>query len=286
MGINKNFVVKNGLEVKEDLIYADPVTNRVGIGTTTPSVKLDVNGGARFNDATVNALLNIVGGLMIGGSLGEAGQYPVSTGTGLKWQNTPGLRTVSTVTASVNQTIFNVTYSPFSGIDVFVNGARLSPSDYTATTGTNVVFNVPCFGGENIDFVSYSIFGSFSPGVTSTLSVSTPSLAADASADLTINCGSVFLILSCTVSTPSWLRVYGSSAARTADTRTSPGGIPPDPGNEFYAELATDIAPQTIKLSPVPIVQGTSGQSFIRVKNLDTVTRTINITFTFLNLQP
>jgi len=34
MGINKNFVVKNGLEVDTDLIVADSLTNKVGIGTS------------------------------------------------------------------------------------------------------------------------------------------------------------------------------------------------------------------------------------------------------------
>ena len=35
MGVDKNFVVKNGLEVSENLIYADADTQKVGIGTTS-----------------------------------------------------------------------------------------------------------------------------------------------------------------------------------------------------------------------------------------------------------
>ena len=44
MAIDKNFVIKNGLEVNEDLLYADDDTGRVGVGITTPGSKLDVIG--------------------------------------------------------------------------------------------------------------------------------------------------------------------------------------------------------------------------------------------------
>ena len=45
MAVNKNFVVKNGLEVNSDLILADSDTKRVGIGSTIPQYTLDVAGG-------------------------------------------------------------------------------------------------------------------------------------------------------------------------------------------------------------------------------------------------
>lgn len=45
MGANKNFVVKNGLEVNDNLILADASTKNVGIGSTVPSRTLDVSGG-------------------------------------------------------------------------------------------------------------------------------------------------------------------------------------------------------------------------------------------------
>ena len=41
---NKNFVVKNGLEVNESLIFADAVNNRVGLGITAAEYFLDVRG--------------------------------------------------------------------------------------------------------------------------------------------------------------------------------------------------------------------------------------------------
>ena len=65
MAVNKNFVVKNGLEVNTNLIVANGDTKRVGIGSTVPQYTLDVAGGIGvtslyvagfstfFNDLTV-----------------------------------------------------------------------------------------------------------------------------------------------------------------------------------------------------------------------------------------
>jgi hypothetical protein len=50
MAVNKNFVVKNGLEVDTDLIFADASTNKVGIGSTIPASMLDVKGGIAVTD--------------------------------------------------------------------------------------------------------------------------------------------------------------------------------------------------------------------------------------------
>ena len=44
MAVNKNFVVKNGLEVKDNLLVADGSTDRVGIGTSVSSYELHVMG--------------------------------------------------------------------------------------------------------------------------------------------------------------------------------------------------------------------------------------------------
>jgi hypothetical protein len=57
MAINKNFVVKNGLEVKSNLIVADGDTNKVGIGTTVAIHKLHVIGGIGATDVVVSAAL-------------------------------------------------------------------------------------------------------------------------------------------------------------------------------------------------------------------------------------
>ncbi len=53
MAVNKNFVVKNGIEVNDDLIVANALTNRVGIGSTTPGSTLDIIGETKTNTARV-----------------------------------------------------------------------------------------------------------------------------------------------------------------------------------------------------------------------------------------
>lgn len=117
-----------------------------------------------------------------------------------------------------------------------------------------------------------------------TLSHTTASLAAAASEDFTIASGALANLLAVTASFPAWIRVYGTSAARTADTRTSPGGTPPISGSGFYAELATTTTPQTIQLSPVATMQGDPGNVYMRVKNMDSVSRAIALDFSILTL--
>jgi hypothetical protein len=60
MAINKNFVVKNGLEVNDGQIFANSASNRVGIGSTLPTVELDVQGAIAATDV-VSSLLRITG---------------------------------------------------------------------------------------------------------------------------------------------------------------------------------------------------------------------------------
>ena len=45
MAVNKNFVIKNGVEVAENLIFASSDLEKVGIGSTVPTDTLDVRGG-------------------------------------------------------------------------------------------------------------------------------------------------------------------------------------------------------------------------------------------------
>ena len=45
MAVNKNFVVKNGLEVAVDALTVEASSKKVGLGTINPTDTLDVRGG-------------------------------------------------------------------------------------------------------------------------------------------------------------------------------------------------------------------------------------------------
>ena len=66
MAINKNFVVKNGLEVGDQLIHADDTTAKVGIGSTQPNVELDVRGGIAATNTTVSGVSTVQTALKVG----------------------------------------------------------------------------------------------------------------------------------------------------------------------------------------------------------------------------
>jgi len=82
MAVDKDFVIKNGLEVNEDLLYADTDTDRVGIGITTPSVKLDVVGDTSVSGiASVGIALSTHDAKMTGFTTSFEGLHVGSGGT-------------------------------------------------------------------------------------------------------------------------------------------------------------------------------------------------------------
>jgi hypothetical protein len=66
MAINKNFVVKNGLEVDANLIYADADIRKVGFGTTSPQFSIHVIGGIGVTDVHVSGASTVLTELNVG----------------------------------------------------------------------------------------------------------------------------------------------------------------------------------------------------------------------------
>ena len=83
MAIDKDFVVKNGLEVNENLLYADDSTGKVGIGTTEADKKLVVIGDAEVSSnlsvgTTITAQRGVFSGIVTvteGFDLGVGGTF-------------------------------------------------------------------------------------------------------------------------------------------------------------------------------------------------------------------
>ena len=150
MAINKNFVITNGLEVSNDLIYADSDTRRVGINSEIPDFNLDVDGDVSFT-----------GALSVGGTTGTVGAYLESTGDGVQWKALPTLRVVERYTATEGQTIFpSVGFFPFESaefIDVFVDGVKLAQDEYNTLVGNNrIELLAAAIAGETIELVAYN----------------------------------------------------------------------------------------------------------------------------------
>ena len=97
MGINKNFVVRNGLEVANTLLYANDETNRIGINSGTPEHALDVIGDAAIDGALYSPVST-------GGTTGVSGQYLQSTGDKWRWESFPISRQQERITLTAGQT--------------------------------------------------------------------------------------------------------------------------------------------------------------------------------------
>ena len=70
---------------------------------------------------------------------------------------TEGTRREYTYVATASQTTFNAIYT-VGAVDVYQNGVLLAPSDYTATTGTTVVFNTGAALNDEITIYCHNTF--------------------------------------------------------------------------------------------------------------------------------
>ena len=69
MAVNKNFVVKNGLEVDTSTLFVDSTNNYVAIGTTVPTVALDVRGKVK-SDSEIETWNARITGIATMGAVG------------------------------------------------------------------------------------------------------------------------------------------------------------------------------------------------------------------------
>ena len=137
------------------LASADPQPN--GIATVSILLNqsldsLDVSGIATFRGPVSN-----------GSTTGNAGQYLQSTGVGVTWASFPTLRVVGLNTANAGQSTFNFDYN-VDFLDVFVNGVKLTPSEYTATNGNQIILKTPAFANEIVEFHSYNTASTYGGG--------------------------------------------------------------------------------------------------------------------------
>ena len=67
-------------------------------------------------------------------------------------------QTRQSFTATASQTTFNTAGYSVGYVDVFLNGVKLAPADYTATNGSDIVLAVGAASGDILEIVAYEIF--------------------------------------------------------------------------------------------------------------------------------
>tara|TARA_R100000406_G_scaffold55932_1_gene38314 strand:+ start:2181 stop:7475 length:5295 start_codon:yes stop_codon:yes gene_type:complete len=132
--------------------------NVSGVSTFQGNVNLgdiDVTGHTETDTLQVSGIATFGNAVSAGGTTGTDGQYLKSTGVGVTWASFPTLRTTQTSSAANGQTTFNFTYN-VNFLDVFINGVKLTSSEYTASNGTSVVLATPAFENDIVEFHSYN----------------------------------------------------------------------------------------------------------------------------------
>ena len=131
MAVNKNFVVKNGLEVNDNLLIADTNSQKVGIGTSVSSYTLHVLGGIGATESYVTGVGTFLSDVYIGGNLNVTGDvvYDEVSGRNL---NITGIATIN----QLNVTDLNV--SGITTVGVVTGAGAIYYGD-----GSNLTGNAP-----------------------------------------------------------------------------------------------------------------------------------------------
>jgi hypothetical protein len=144
------------------------VTTALGFTPVTNARTLTINGTTY--DLTADRSWTIAAGISTLTTLGTSGPATL-VGSTLNVPNysagSSAVRNVSTFTATSGQTTFTIIGGYTVGlIDVFINGARLSTVDFTATNSSTVVLGTGAVLNDIVDVVNYT--ATFTSGITGT----------------------------------------------------------------------------------------------------------------------
>lgn len=111
-----------------------------------------------------------------------------------------------------------------------------------------------------------------------TFTYTTAPLATNTFEEFEISIGKLYQILTIETDYPAWLRVFGNSSGRAADTRVLPGLPFPVPGSGYFSEVVTYISGLSIFMSPVVSVQQQATDTYFKIQNNDAATQEITVT--------
>ena len=150
MAVNKNFVIKNGIEVDTDLIFADSISNVVGIATTIPNHKFHVIGGIGATELVVSGLSTFASNVDINADVDISGSLTVDGHTELDDLQASGIATVTNITDNVLGTFDNGAFQVLGGAAITKNlsvGAGLSVGLGLSVTGHSFFVGMVTFAG-------------------------------------------------------------------------------------------------------------------------------------------
>jgi len=159
MSIQKNFVVKNGLEVNDNLIFADTTINSVGIATTIANYTLHVNGGIGATDLYVSGIATASAFYGDGSNLTFSG--PLS----LPGLVVSGVSTLGTVTISSGIVTSNSGVVTYYGDGVYLDNAGTSVTNILYVTKDGNDSNT----GRKIGDAKSTIGGALAAATTGTV---------------------------------------------------------------------------------------------------------------------
>lgn len=154
MAINKNFVVKNGIQVGDALIFGDSNTGNVGVGTTLPLTKLDVRG--KVNATSIGSTDLFVSGLstITTANVSTLNATNANVVTGL-------VTTISGTTANYGTGNFT-TGNIVTGVVTTISGttanyATINGTTLNATTGNIVTGVVTTISGTTATYTNIAV---------------------------------------------------------------------------------------------------------------------------------
>jgi hypothetical protein len=150
MAVNKNFVVKNGLEVNTDLIFADPSSNRVGIASTIPSMLLDVQGGIACTDIQVSGVATIATGIITSAVCDFLNVTGISTLAGALSFEDLSVTGIGTIRTGILTEAYVHFLSNKSGVSTVGNLVVAGPSTCTGTITVGSGVTIQPHGGLSI----------------------------------------------------------------------------------------------------------------------------------------
>ena len=149
MAVNKNFVVKNGLEVGTDLILANTTNSRVGIGTSLPTDTLHVNGGIAGTDFVISGIATIPTLNSTTGTITNLSATTISMGSTAIVNSARQLQNIASLDATTTATIESaIEAGPNTFANLNITGVSTFVGLATFGGGLAVQAGVSTFDGE------------------------------------------------------------------------------------------------------------------------------------------